>query len=60
MQSLTNCKINVSPGTGTDVEREISLMGSRAAVAEAKRTIWEKVEVALRVGRIYLSGTARR
>ena len=43
MQTTTGCKINVSPATGRDIEREIGLVGSRAAIDAAKRAIMEKV-----------------
>ena len=43
MQDITNCKINVSQPTGRDVEREIELIGSRAAIQHAKDAINEKV-----------------
>ena len=45
MQNNTGCKINVSPATGRDIEREIGLVGSRHAIELAKRAIMEKVEV---------------
>ena len=45
MQSTTGCKINVSPSSGPEeVEREIGLVGSRDAIAAAKRAIEDKVE----------------
>ncbi|RDW75630.1 hypothetical protein BP5796_06451 [Coleophoma crateriformis] len=45
MQSTTGCKINVSPSSGPgEVEREIGLVGSREAIAAAKRAIEDKVE----------------
>lgn len=45
MQSTTGCKINVSPSSGPgEVQREIGLVGSREAIAAAKRAIGEKVE----------------
>ena len=43
MQGDTGCKINVSPATGQDYEREIGLVGSRAAIERAKNAIMEKV-----------------
>ncbi|KIN02532.1 hypothetical protein OIDMADRAFT_102675 [Oidiodendron maius Zn] len=47
MQSTTGCKINVSPSSGPgEVEREIGLVGSREAIAAAKRAIEDKVEAA--------------
>lgn len=44
MQSTTGCKINVSQASGADIEREIGLVGTRQAIEDAKRTIWEKVD----------------
>lgn len=44
MQNQTGCKINVSPATGRDIEREIGLIGSRHAIDAAKRAIMEKVD----------------
>jgi len=45
MQSTTGCKINVSPATGgPDKDREIGLVGSRDAIAAARRAIEDKVE----------------
>ena len=45
MQSTTGCKINVSPSSGPgEVEREIGLVGSREAIAAAKRAIEDKVD----------------
>jgi far upstream element-binding protein len=44
MQSETGCKINVSQASGADIEREIGLVGTRQAIEDAKRAIWEKVE----------------
>jgi far upstream element-binding protein len=45
MQATTGCKINVSPSSGPgEVEREIGLVGSRDAIAAAKRAIEDKVE----------------
>lgn len=41
---MTGCKINVSQASGADIEREIGLVGSRQAIEDAKRTIWDKVE----------------
>lgn len=43
MQSTTGCKINVSPATGQDFEREIGLVGSRDSIERAKHAIMEKV-----------------
>ncbi|KAG9256704.1 uncharacterized protein F5Z01DRAFT_634280 [Emericellopsis atlantica] len=45
MQSTTGCKINVAQSSGPgEVEREIALIGSRDAIAQAKIAIEEKVE----------------
>ena len=44
MQNSTGCKINVSPASGRDIEREIGLVGSRHAIEQAKRAISDKVE----------------
>jgi hypothetical protein len=44
MQSETGCKINVSQASGADIEREIGLVGSRQAIEDAKKAIWEKVD----------------
>lgn len=44
MQLATGCKINVSPAQGADIEREIGLIGSRAAIEDAKRVIFSKVD----------------
>ena len=43
MQNTTGCKINVTPASGRDIEREIGLVGSRGAVEAAKAAIMEKV-----------------
>lgn len=44
MQDRTGCKINVSPASGRDIEREIGLIGTRNAIEAAKRAILEKVD----------------
>lgn len=44
MQDRTGCKINVSPASGRDIEREIGLIGTRNAIDAAKRAILEKVD----------------
>ena len=44
MQNETGCKINVSPASGRDIEREIGLIGSRHAIDAAKRAILDKVD----------------
>ena len=43
MQTTTGCKINVSQPTPPDVQRDIGLVGTRAAIEDAKRAIMEKV-----------------
>lgn len=43
MQATTGCKINVAQPSGQDFEREIGLVGSRAAIEQAKRAIIDKV-----------------
>ena len=43
MQTDTGCKINVSPATGQDIERDIGLVGSRDSIERAKHAIMEKV-----------------
>lgn len=44
MQATTGCKVNVSQPQQPDVQRQIGLVGSRSAIDEAKRAIWEKVD----------------
>ncbi|KAF2463471.1 uncharacterized protein BDR25DRAFT_319985 [Lindgomyces ingoldianus] len=44
MQSTTGCKINVSQASGADIEREIGLVGTRQAIEDAKKAIWDKVD----------------
>ncbi|KAH9220785.1 hypothetical protein DL95DRAFT_456054 [Leptodontidium sp. 2 PMI_412] len=52
IQSTTGCKINVSPKQAGETDREIGLVGSRDAIAAAKRAIEDKVEaVAAKSGR---------
>ena len=48
MQSTTGCKINVSPPTVQDFEREIGLVGSRDSIERAKHAIMEKVHAVVR------------
>lgn len=49
IQATTGCKINVSPKSGPDeIEREIGLVGSRDAIAAAKRAIQVKVDAVVR------------
>jgi far upstream element-binding protein len=50
MQNSTGCKINVSPASGRDIEREIGLVGTRQAIDLAKRAIMEKVDAVVRIG----------
>ena len=58
MQNNTGCKINVSQSSGPgEVEREIGLVGSRDAIARAKRAIEDKVDAA--VGSLFLTTTDR-
>ena len=49
MQSVTGCKINVSPASGRDVERDIGLVGSRGSIEAAKRAIMEKVDAVVSI-----------
>lgn len=57
MQNMTGCKINVSQSSGPgEVEREIGLVGTRDSIARAKRAIEDKVEVAVRVSQLPVSG----
>ncbi|KUJ13283.1 uncharacterized protein LY89DRAFT_699168 [Mollisia scopiformis] len=44
IQSTTGCKINVSPKQAGETDREIGLVGTRDAIAAAKRAIEDKVE----------------
>jgi hypothetical protein len=44
IQSTTGCKINVSSKQPGETDREIGLVGSRDAIAAAKRAIEEKVD----------------
>ena len=44
IQATTGCKINVSPKQAGETDREIGLVGSRDAIAAAKRAIEDKVE----------------
>lgn len=48
MQNATGCKINVTPASGRDIEREIGLIGSRDSIEGAKNAIWEKVRSVVR------------
>jgi len=55
MQSSTGCKINVSPSSGPgEIEREIGLVGSRDAIAAAKRAIEDKVDAVVSLSRIII------
>lgn len=51
MQNSTGCKINVSPASGRDIQREIGLIGTRHAIEAAKRAILAKVDAAEARGR---------
>ncbi|EEH20897.2 hypothetical protein PABG_03128 [Paracoccidioides brasiliensis Pb03] len=44
MQAITGCRINIQSPVGRDAEREVTLVGSRGAIEEAKRMIMEKIE----------------
>ncbi|PGH07377.1 hypothetical protein AJ79_06279 [Helicocarpus griseus UAMH5409] len=46
MQAITGCRINIQSSTGRDAEREVTLVGSRGAIEEAKRMITEKIDSA--------------
>lgn len=54
MQSTTGCKINVSQASGADIEREIGLVGTRQAIDDAKKAIWDKVDSVVRIPLNYL------
>lgn len=56
MQSTTGCKINVSQASGADIEREIGLVGTRQAIDDAKRAIWDKVEQVVSQDRLFFFG----
>jgi far upstream element-binding protein len=49
MQNSTGCKINVTPASGRDVQREIGLIGTRQAIEAAKRTIMAKVDAVVSI-----------
>ena len=49
MQTTHGCKINVSQPSGSDIQREIGLIGSRPAIEGAKRAIWDKVHTVVSV-----------
>ncbi|OJD17324.1 hypothetical protein AJ78_02562 [Emergomyces pasteurianus Ep9510] len=44
MQAVTGCRINIQSPVGRDAEREVTLVGSRGAIEEAKRMIMEKID----------------
>lgn len=44
MQNDTGCKINVNQPTGSDIERQIDLVGSHDSIARARAAIGEKVD----------------
>lgn len=39
----------MSQASGADIEREIGLVGTRQAIEDAKRAIWEKVDQVVRL-----------
>ena len=43
MQNDSGAKINVSPPSAPDIDRHIEILGTRAAIEQAKRLIWDKV-----------------
>lgn len=49
MQATTGCKINVSPASGQDFERDIGLVGSRDSIERAKEAITEKVRAVVSI-----------
>jgi rRNA processing protein Krr1/Pno1 len=49
MQNGTGCKINVQQGQPGETEREITLIGSRDSIAQAKQAIEEKVDAVVRI-----------
>ncbi|QSS49413.1 KH domain-containing protein [Histoplasma capsulatum var. duboisii H88] len=46
MQAVTGCRINIQSPVGRDADREVTLVGSRGAIEEAKRMIMEKIDSA--------------
>lgn len=59
MQNSTGCKINVTPASGRDVQREIGLIGTRQAIEAAKHAILAKVDAVEARGRNQGSGQGR-
>lgn len=55
MQATTGCKINVSPASGQDFEREIGLVGSRDSIERAKIAITEKVHAVVSLPSLFTS-----
>ena len=55
MQATTGCKINVSPASGQDFEREIGLVGSRDSIERAKIAITEKVHAVVSLPSLFVS-----
>ncbi|ETN37800.1 uncharacterized protein HMPREF1541_07423 [Cyphellophora europaea CBS 101466] len=53
MQNSSGCKINVSPATGRDVQREIGLIGTRHAIEAAKSAIMAKVDAVVSAHDMY-------
>ncbi|EEQ84919.2 uncharacterized protein BDCG_08188 [Blastomyces dermatitidis ER-3] len=46
MQAISGCRINIQSPVGRDADREVTLVGSRGAIEEAKRMIMEKIDSA--------------
>lgn len=44
LQQQTSCKVNVNQPDGQDFERQIDLVGTRAAIEAAKMAIYDKVD----------------
>ena len=55
MQATTGCKINVSPASGQDFQREIGLVGTRGSIEQAKRAITDKVNAVVRSNTLLVS-----
>jgi len=54
MQSTTGCKINVSQPQQPDIQRQIGLVGTPAAIEEARRAIYDKVDTVVRIPSLVL------
>ncbi|OJD27219.1 hypothetical protein ACJ73_01384 [Blastomyces percursus] len=46
MQAISGCRINIQSPVGRDADREVTFVGSRGAIEEAKRMITEKIDSA--------------